>query len=229
MKKSVVLLLALSFVTLQSYKTSPVVLKNEIEVNASILADKFNIDNQAILLALTGYEKLKEQGLINNQRYLTIVDFSKPSNEERLYIIDMYNKELPVQTYVAHGRNSGTLFATKFSNKQRSNQSSLGFYITGMPYKGKHGRSLELFGMERGINDNVKQRAIVLHGANYVSNNFIQHTGYIGRSQGCPAVPNNQINDIIDIIQGQSCLFIYAEDQSYLNKSKIISNVPTTS
>lgn len=228
MKKSVVLLLALLFVTLQSYKTNTVLLKSEIEVNASILADKFDIDNQAVLMALTGYEKLKEQGMINNQRYLTIVDFNKPSNQERLYVIDMYNNELPIQTFVAHGRNSGTLFATKFSNKQRSNQSSLGFYVTGMPYIGKHGRSLELIGIEQGINDNVKQRSIVLHGASYVSNYFIQHTGYIGRSQGCPAVPNNQIDEIIDIIQGQSCLFIYAQNKSYFDKSKLISDVPTT-
>lgn len=228
MKKSVVLLLALLFVTLQSYKINTVLLKSEIEVNASILADKFDIDNQAVLMALTGYEKLKEQGMINNQRYLTIVDFNKPSNQERLYVIDMYNNELPIQTFVAHGRNSGTLFATKFSNKQRSNQSSLGFYVTGMPYIGKHGRSLELIGIEQGINDNVKQRSIVLHGASYVSNYFIQHTGYIGRSQGCPAVPNNQIDEIIDIIQGQSCLFIYAQNKSYFDKSKLISDVPTT-
>ncbi len=223
MKKSVVLVLSLLFVTLQSYNTTPTFLKNELAESASILSEKFSIDEQAVLMALTGFEKLKNQGLVNNERYLTIVDFSKPSNEERLYIIDMYNKEMAIQTYVAHGRKSGTLFATHFSNKQSSNQSSLGFYVTGNTYFGKHGKSLELLGVEPGINDNAKQRAIVLHGANYVSNSFIKSSGYLGRSQGCPAVPNNQIEDIIDIIKGESCFFIYAPSKSYFSRSRLVN------
>lgn len=193
-----------------------------VEANASYLAEKLSINSEAVTMALNGYEKLKQKGLLTNARYLTIADFSKPSNEERLYIIDMEQQEMVLQTLVAHGRNTGTLFAKYFSNKNESFQSSLGFYITGKPYQGKHGVSLELTGVEGGINNLAKERAIVLHGADYVSKSFIAQKGYIGRSLGCPAVPNNLVANIIETIQGESCLFIYAPDQQYLQKSKLI-------
>ena len=179
--------------------------------------------NEAIRLAVKGYEKLKELGRIGNMRYLTIADFSKPSSEERLFVIDMLLEQIVIKTLVAHGRNSGTLFANSFSNKNESHQSSLGFYLTGNAYVGKHGSSLELNGVEEGINDQAKNRAIVIHGADYVSNEFIKQQGYIGRSLGCPAVPNNKIMEIINTIQGASCMFIYAPNKAYLSKS-VFSN-----
>jgi hypothetical protein len=156
-------------------------------------------------------------------RYLTIADFSKPSNEKRLYIIDMQNQVMLMQTLVAHGRNSGMLFAKSFSNKTASFQSSLGFYVTGNPYIGKHGTSLELNGVEQGINDKAKERAIVIHGADYVSNSFVKTQGYAGRSLGCPAVPNKEIKAIIQAIKGASCLFVYAPNSSYLKNSALIN------
>ena len=156
-------------------------------------------------------------------RYLTIADFGKPSNEERFYIIDMQNQVMLMQTLVAHGRNSGILFAKSFSNKSASFQSSLGFYVTGNPYNGKHGTSLELNGVEQGINDQAKQRAIVIHGADYVSKNFVKTQGYAGRSLGCPAVPNKEVKAIIQAIKGASCLFVYAPNSNYLKKSALIN------
>lgn len=222
MKKSALFILILSFLTLQSYDTKLVASSNEFVLNAMHLSNKFNINGEAVRFAIIGYEKLKEQGRLVNQRYLTIADFSKPSSEERLYIIDMESEEMVIQTLVAHGKNSGTLFAKIFSNKNSSNQSSLGFYITGNIYQGKHGRSLSLNGVENGINDMAAQRAIVLHGAGYVSKSAIQQMGYLGRSQGCPAVPQNQVQHIINTIQGESCLFIYAPDKNYQKQSKLI-------
>lgn len=202
---------------------APIPRNDLITVNSSILAGKLNINSEAVRLAITGYEKLKQLGKLTNMRYLTIADFGKPSNEERFYIIDMQNQVMLMQTLVAHGRNSGILFAKSFSNKSASFQSSLGFYVTGNPYNGKHGTSLELNGVEQGINDQAKQRAIVIHGADYVSKNFVKTQGYAGRSLGCPAVPNKEVKAIIQAIKGASCLFVYAPNSNYLKKSALIN------
>jgi hypothetical protein len=219
MKKLLFLLILSSVFTIDSYCNKFLVPENGIEKKVVHLTEKLNINNEAIRLAVKGYEKLKELGRIGNMRYLTIADFSKPSSEERLFVIDMLLEQIVIKTLVAHGRNSGTLFANSFSNKNESHQSSLGFYLTGNAYVGKHGSSLELNGVEEGINDQAKNRAIVIHGADYVSNEFIKQQGYIGRSLGCPAVPNNKIMEIINTIQGASCMFIYAPNKAYLSKS----------
>ena len=184
----------------------------------SYISSQYNINQEAIQMAVAGYQKLRSLGKLANLQYLTIADFSKPSNEERLFIIDMQLMQVVVKSLVAHGRNSGTKMAHQFSNQLSSFQSSLGFYITGSIYKGKHGASLELNGVEKGINDQAKERAIVIHGADYVSNKLIQQQGYIGRSLGCPAVPNNQVATIINTIKGASCLFIYAPNAAYNKK-----------
>ena len=224
MNKYFITLLILSFFTLQSFKTdAPISTSASASVRSSLLAGKLNINSEAVRLAITGYEKLKQLGKLTNMRYLTIADFSKPSNEERFYIIDMQNQVMLIQTLVAHGRNSGMLFAKSFSNKSASFQSSLGFYITGNPYNGKHGTSLELNGVELGINDQAKQRAIVIHGADYVSSNFVKTQGHAGRSLGCPAVPNKEVKAIIQAIKGASCLFVYAPNSSYLKTSALIN------
>ena len=185
------------------------------------LTSTLDINSEALKLGLEGYEKLKQQGKLNNIQYLTIVDFSKPSAANRFYIIDMEQGQLLLQTLVAHGKKSGSVFANTFSNKDASLKSSLGFYVTGKTYVGKHGTSLELEGMEKGINDHAKDRAIVIHGANYVSESIAKEQGFIGRSLGCPAVPNDQVNTIIQAIQGASCLFVYAPVKSYLHTSTL--------
>ena len=224
MKKQLLFLLILCVMAQSGYgnafsNPNPANPSNEVEAKVLQLSQKLNINTQALRLALNGYEKLKSLGRISNLRFLTIADFSKPSNENRLYVIDLFLEQVVVQTLVAHGKKSGTLFANIFSNKTSSHKSSLGFYVTGNIYNGRNGASLELNGMESGINDHAKNRSIVIHGADYVSNRYIQQQGYIGRSQGCPAVPNDQLTNIIDAIQGASCMFVYAPNKAYLQKS----------
>lgn len=155
----------------------------------------------------------------SNEEIVTIIDFSKPSTEKRLFILDLKKQELLYHTFVAHGKNTGVNMATKFSNNKGSNQSSLGLYRTGESYQGKHGYSLRLDGLEKGINDNARSRAVVMHSASYVSEAFIKRYGRLGRSWGCPAVPVEFSKEIIDLIKGGSCLYIYANDKHYLENS----------
>jgi hypothetical protein len=140
-----------------------------------------------------------------------------------LYIVDLKNYQVLYKTYVAHGRNSGTVMANSFSNSPSSNKSSLGFYKTLGTYIGKHGYSLKLQGLEKGINDNAYNRAIVLHGAEYVDPNYASRLGYIGRSQGCPAVSPKEATPIINTIKEGTCLFIYSPNASYQHRSSILS------
>ena len=169
--------------------------------------------------ALLGYEQLRQRGFYRGARRITIADFSQPSTQKRLYIVDLDREKLLFHTWVAHGQNSGTLYARQFSNTPESFQSSPGFYQTGLPYVGKNGFSLKLQGLEPGINDRAEERAIVLHGADYVRPSVLRHQGYLGRSWGCPAVLPELNTQIIRAIQAQTCLFIYTPDRRYLAKS----------
>jgi hypothetical protein len=126
---------------------------------------------------------------------------------------------------VAHGKNTGELYAEKFSNISGSYTSSLGFYSTGDTYHGGHGLSLFLDGVEDGINDKARERAIVIHGADYVTEAFIKQNGRLGRSFGCPSLPPEINEEVIQTISGGSCLFIYADDKEYLSKSSFIKSL----
>ncbi|GAA4470723.1 murein L,D-transpeptidase catalytic domain family protein [Nibrella saemangeumensis] len=167
--------------------------------------------------ALRGLQKMDAKPIIS------IVDMSQPSTKKRLYVIDLENKKLLFNTFVSHGRNTGELMASSFSNVNSSNKSSLGFYKTLGTYVGKHGVSLKLKGLEKGFNDNAYERAIVLHGADYVCEDFVRRTGRLGRSQGCPAVPNDVSQKIIDAVKGGTCLFVYFPDQDYIKKSTYLA------
>jgi hypothetical protein len=180
------------------------------------------LSQQAFEYALQGLDYLKQQGKIANDKIISIVDFSQPSYKKRLFIVDVQNQKVLFNTYVAHGSNSGKEYATDFSNTPESNKSSLGFYETENTYMGDNGYSLKLEGLERGINDNAYRRAIVIHGAAYVSEQFIQSQGYIGRSWGCPALPQHLYKPIIDKIKNGTCLFIYSPNKNYLQHSKIL-------
>ncbi len=169
--------------------------------------------------ALRGLQKMSKARPI-----LSIVDMSQPSTSKRLYVIDLLSRKLLFNTYVSHGRNTGDLAAKRFSNTNESFQSSLGFYQTLGTYQGKHGLSLKLQGLEKGFNDNAYDRAIVVHGADYVCEDFIKRTGRLGRSQGCPAVPNALSKGIIQAIKNGSCLFVYYPDPTYLKRSSYLSN-----
>jgi hypothetical protein len=175
--------------------------------------------------ALSGYELLKEEHTINRQEVITIIDFSLPSNRERLWVLDLVEVKVLYHCLVSHGRNSGEIMAENFSNKPGSYASSPGFYTTGETYFGKHGFSLRLNGIENGINDKALERAIVIHGADYVSPEFIEKNGRLGRSLGCPAIPEELSKEIIETIKDGTCLFVYAPTESYLSKSQVISRI----
>ena len=189
----------------------------------SLHANQFQLPkSDCFAEALKGFYALKERGIIKKD-ILTVVDFSLSSNTKRLWIIDLSTNEILFQSLVAHGRNTGDEFANNFSNTAESFQSSLGFYATGEVYNGKHGMSLKLDGLEKGLNDRARERAVVIHGADYVSEAFIKAHKRLGRSQGCPAVPVAEASNVIDMIKGKSCLFIYHPSLSNSKKSKLIS------
>jgi hypothetical protein len=181
------------------------------------------LSEQAFNYAVKGYEYLKVHGKIANENIISIADFSRPSSEKRFFVIDVKNFKVLFNTYVAHGQGSGEKMATSFSNIPESYQSSPGFYRTEGTYTGKNGYSMRLEGLERGINDLAQERAIVMHGAPYVSKDFIDTKGYLGRSWGCPAVPEKLNRPIIDKIKNGSCLFIFSENKKYLNRSAILN------
>ena len=169
--------------------------------------------------AMTGYLNLRETGhLAASQQHLTVVDFDLPSTEKRLWVLDLAKDKILFHTLVAHGHNSGENGAQQFSNTNESNMSSLGFYVTGQEYEGKHGHSLRLQGVDEGFNTNAFARAIVMHGADYVSEQFIKQNGRLGRSLGCPALPLDQYSQIIDAVHGGSCLFLNKSNAGYASK-----------
>lgn len=173
--------------------------------------------------AYEGYENIHKAYPLNlNKPYLTIIDLNLPSNKKRLWVIDLQNNKILFYTYSAHGRNSGTLYANSFSNIKGSYQSSLGFYITGDTYYGKNGYSMHLEGIEKGINNKARERAIVVHGAWYATEKFIHEYGRLGRSFGCPAVPPKVHKELINTISDGTVLFIYYPDDRYLEASKFL-------
>jgi hypothetical protein len=156
---------------------------------------------------------------------LTIIDYSLPSNQPRLWIIDLKQQQLLLHTWVSHGQQSGQLLAHTFSNQSGSHQSSLGVLITGTPYWGKHGCSLNLHGMEPNFNSNAYQRRIVLHGAAYAKPEFLARHGYLGRSWGCPAVNPQLAMPLIQLIRDGSLMFTYYPDTKWLQHSSYLSEV----
>ena len=189
----------------------------------SLHLDATGLSRQAFDYAQKGWNKLFREGRLNNSSILAIADFSQPSTNKRLYILDLKQYKVLFQTLVAHGRNSGKELATSFSNQPSSYKSSPGFYVTGETYNGKHGYSLKLNGVEKGINDNAYNRAIVIHGADYVDESYISSLGYIGRSQGCPAVPEKEAQPIINTIRDNTCFFIYQPGSSYTSHSTMLN------
>lgn len=170
--------------------------------------------------AVAGYYRIKQK----TKPIMTLIDFTKPSTEKRLFVFDMEKKKMVYSSVVAHGRNSGANYATSFSNEYGSYKSSLGFYLTESTYQGKNGYSLILNGLEEGINDRAKQRAIVMHGAAYANPSTIA-SGRLGRSLGCPALPQALAKPIIDTIKKGSVLFIYAGNEEYRAQSALLTEV----
>ena len=210
----------------------------DIDSNSPGTADSFLLSHEAdssefpplplLQTALAGYKLLLEERSVSRSDVITIIDFSLPSDQKRLWVLDLIQKKVLFCCLVSHGRNSGELIAENFSNTPGSNASSPGFYTTGETYTGKHGLSLVLDGLEKGINDKARERSIVIHGADYVSSDFIRNYGRLGRSQGCPAVPAELSRDIIQTIKGGSCLFIYVTKASYISNSPVINKITSS-
>ena len=189
----------------------------------SIRLRRFGLNRQAFEFAWKGYTYLEEKRKLGNCAVLSICDFSQSSRSRRMYVIDLHAKKVLVNTYVAHGHNSGGEYANSFSNSPESHMSSLGFYVTGNTYVGDHGLSLKIEGLEKGINDRADERNIVIHGSKYVGNNYLQYNRINGRSYGCPAIPAKDTHKVIETIKAGSCLFIYHPARSYISKSKILN------
>ncbi|MCD8044189.1 MAG: murein L,D-transpeptidase catalytic domain family protein [Tannerellaceae bacterium] len=177
------------------------------------------VNYEAFRQGITGFNRIDSR----NKDILALVDFSKPSTEERLFIFDLANREVLFITHVSHGRNSGGNYANSFSNVNGSYQSSLGFYRTEHTYQGKNGYSLVLEGLEAGINDLAKERAIVMHGAAYSNPSVIASGGRLGRSLGCPSVPEALARPVIDTLKEGAILFIFADQPNYRNQSSFLS------
>jgi hypothetical protein len=167
--------------------------------------------------AYIGYLNLKAANKLNaGKNILTVSDYSLSANKKRMWIIDLDSRKVLINTYVAHGQGTGEEYAQHFSNREGSHQSSMGFYVTGGTYVGKHGNSLHLHGMDEGYNSAAYERAIVVHGAGYVSADFIAGTGRLGRSWGCPAVSNELADTVIETIKDGTCMFIYYPEKKYM-------------
>ncbi|EDP59367.1 murein L,D-transpeptidase catalytic domain family protein [Vibrio sp. AND4] len=181
--------------------TKQIVEKTYKEANLQGVID-FSLFNEAFL----AYKKAPER----RKPVLTIIDYSKPSTEKRFYVVDLDKKKLIFNTYVSHGVNSGKKTATKFSNVVNSRKTSLGTFLTDTTYYGSNGYSLRLEGLTSGVNDKARERYIVVHGADYANPSFIKKNGYLGRSWGCPALPQKLSREIIDTIKGGSVIYASA-------------------
>lgn len=198
-------------------------LPNKTEVYATLYRSmqlEGAVNWKAFLQAVEGYYKIENR----RRDVLTLIDFSRPSTAKRLFVFDMKQRKVLFSSVVSHGRNSGDTYATSFSNEYGSYKSSLGFYLTESTYQGKNGYSLILNGLERGINDRARERAIVMHGAAYADPSVLAGGGRLGRSLGCPAVPQKLSRPIIDAIKGGSVMYIYAETPDYLAHSSILKD-----
>lgn len=198
----------------ESTKLTETVVNKSIEAKVEAVYNNLATNNfmlpkkKSFTKAMEGYFQLKERGVVQKD-ILTLVDYSLSSKVNRLWVIDLKNNIILFQSLVSHGRNSGNEYAAKFSDKPESYKSSLGFYVTGETYYGKHGYSLRLDGLDKGINSNARARAIVVHGADYVSEKFAQQNGRLGRSLGCLALSQDLTKEVIDTIKNKSCLFVY--------------------
>ena len=193
-------------------------------LNDSLHLDDLGLDKKTLEYAIKGYLYLQGNTGLLKKDILSICDFSQSSKKKRLYIIDVENRKLLLNTYVAHGKNSGGEYAKYFSNSPESLKSSLGFYITRNTYFGAHGLSLKIQGLEMGFNDKADRRNIVVHGSSYVGPDFLLKNPAIGRSFGCPAVPSSESSLVVSTIQDGSCLFIYHPTTQYLKRSKILNS-----
>jgi len=181
-----------------------------------------SIDTDVFDLALGAVSCAVKSGAVANPPTLTVIDYSRPSSEKRLWVYDLRSRELVYEELVAHGQGSGVGMATRFSNTPDTHRTSLGLFKTDTTYVGRNGYSLRLDGLDRGFNDRARERAIVMHGAPYVSESFVRATGRLGRSHGCPAVSELVARQMIDLVKGGGLVFSYYPDAEWLTSSKYL-------
>ncbi len=184
---------------------------------------EYDLSYEVFRYGMIGFYSLKQEGKVGDKNLLTIIDFTKPSTSKRFYTIDLDHFEVKYHTYVSHGKNTGENLAKSFSNAVHSNQSSLGFYVTAETYIGSKGYSLKLDGTEKGYNDNMRERAVVMHEAEYVSERWIKTYGRLGRSQGCPALSKEISKKVISAIKDRTVIFAYVNDDTYLRSSAYLN------
>ena len=189
------------------------------ELNAA----QYDLSFTAFRYAYIGYQTMKKQHRLNNKELFSIIDFTKDCNSKRFYTIDLEKMKIVYYTYVAHGKKSGERMATSFSDAVESNKSSIGFYITGNTYNGGNGYSLMLHGDEKGYNSNLAKRSVVVHAADYANEDYIARNGRMGRSLGCPALPENIYKQVIETIKEKTMIFAYYNDAKYLKTSKYLN------
>lgn len=212
----------------QLYKMPVAYIKAATELYQQLQLQQKGLEKDIFVKAYKGYLHLQAQGLVHNADMLSIADFSQSNQNKRLYIINLRTRSLMMHTYVSHGKNSGNVMATSFSNVNNSNKSVLGFLLTADTYMGANGLSLRFRGMEKGINDMVTTRAIVVHGSKFVNEQELARRGEMVNSLGCPAVPMAQSKTIIEAIKGGSVYFIYHPDEMYANRSPILNTALQT-
>jgi hypothetical protein len=185
------------------------------------------IDKEVFDMALNAASCAMRTGAVENPGTLTVIDYSKPSTERRLWVFDLKARELVYEELVAHGQGSGANMTTAFSNEPETHRTSLGLFVTDRPYVGKNGYSLRLDGLDKGFNDRARERAIVMHGAPYVSESFVKANGRLGRSWGCPAVSADVAKQMIDRVKGGGLVFAYYPDKEWLKTSKYLGGCRT--
>jgi hypothetical protein len=221
-----IVLVLMQFISLSGEKETFVYLPAMERGYVQSLYNQINdpeLNIEALAQAIKGYSLMIQKNITSGNPVLTIIDYSLPSDSHRFFIIDVSKSSILYKSLVAHGRNSGANYAVSFSNRKGSHKSSIGFFVTGETYCGKHGLSLRLNGLEGNINDNAMDRAIVIHAASYVNEEFIKKYGRLGRSYGCPALPKENYENIVNTIKDKTCVFIYYPDREYLAESEIIN------
>jgi L,D-transpeptidase catalytic domain len=206
-----------------SKSESPAFIEEVSSLYIEIDLKSIGLSQKAFEYAYKGYTYLLHHHSLSRPNVISICDFSQSSRNKRLYVVDLEQKKVLINTYVAHGRKSGSEYARSFSNRPESHKSSLGFYLTEQTYYGDHGLALKIHGLERGFNDRADSRNIVIHGSEYVGPDFLRWNRCNGRSFGCPAVPSSETAELIQTIKNGSCLFIYYPTKKYIKQSKILN------
>jgi L,D-transpeptidase-like protein len=232
MRLSSALILAMSLASIgapsEARTASAVAANTSKAADAAFRADAWpdhvvdHIGDKVFDLALSATRCATNAGDVERPATLTVIDYSKPSTEPRLWVVDLATRTMLFEELVAHGQGSGGNVASKFSNVPDSHQSSLGLFVTEDAYVGKNGYSLRLSGLEPGINDRALERAIVIHGAPYVNGDISKSLGRLGRSHGCPAVREGVARSLIERVKGGSVVFAYYPDRDWLTTSKYL-------